>query len=482
MPHPLLSLDATAQIQAMAMKRISAVELLTASLRRADQVNAEINAVVARDPERAMLAARVIDERRAAGDQLGPLAGLPMTIKDSIDVNGMPASAGLPHLLNRLGVDAAAVARVRDADAVIWGKTNTPVLAGDVQTYNGLYGTTSNPWNLERTSGGSSGGAAAALAAGVTALEVGSDIGGSLRIPASFCGVFAHKPTLGLVEKRGHVPPMPGFLAEDDLSVVGPMARSARDLRLLLSVIARAPIPSTAPVISLRDLRIGVWMDDPLLLMDAEVERALDIFVDGLVAEGATVWKESRPVSSDTLLRAYFMLMLPLIAMSQSKAERLMYAAALPFAEMALAMGAGPRSNASVIRAYRASHRQWLVANEQRARLSAVMDDAFHRMDVLICPCAPVPAIPHDHRPLPLRSIRLSSGKSAPYLSLLDWSALPIVCGLPSTAIPIGQTPDGLPVGIQIIGPKGGDSRTIAVAEAIEHALGGFVAPPPFKR
>src|SRR5271170_1256199 len=213
----ILSLDATAQLLALETKRISAVELLEASLARHDAVNPSLNAVVTTDLERARRRARAIDDQRAVGEHLGALAGLPMTIKDTFDVGDMPASAGLKGLLGRTARDAVVVARARAEGAVIWGKTNTPVMAGDWQSYNDLYGTTNNPWRLDRTPGGSSGGAAAALATGVTALEIGSDIGGSLRVPASFCGVYAHKPTWGMVSQRGHVPPQPGAVAERDL-------------------------------------------------------------------------------------------------------------------------------------------------------------------------------------------------------------------------------------------------------------------------
>src|SRR5579871_1550991 len=233
----ILSLDATGQLAALDAKRISALELLEASLSRCQAANPAINAVVAMDLERAMERARAIDDLRSRGETPGPLAGLPMTIKDTFDVEGMPASSGLEAFRHGRRPDAVVVGHARQAGAVIWGKTNTPVMAGDFQTYNALYGTTNNPWDLERTSGGSSGGAAAALATGMTALEIGSDIGGSLRVPASFCGVYAHKPTWGGVSQIGHVPPKPGAMAERDLNVVGPMARSARDLRLLLSVI-----------------------------------------------------------------------------------------------------------------------------------------------------------------------------------------------------------------------------------------------------
>jgi amidase len=195
--YDILSLDATAQLEALSARKVSARELLEASVARTDAVNKDVNAVVVRDVGQALDAARDIDERRAKGKALGRLAGVPMTVKDTFDVRGMPASAGMRELLGRTVDDADGVARVRREGAIVWGKTNTPVKAADFQTYNALYGTTRNPWDLSRTPGGSSGGSAAALAARVTALEIGADIGGSLRFPASSCGVYAHKPTYG---------------------------------------------------------------------------------------------------------------------------------------------------------------------------------------------------------------------------------------------------------------------------------------------
>jgi len=217
-----------------------------------------------------------------------------MTIKDSLDVEGMPASSGLEALLKRPASDAAAVAKARQAGAVIWGKTNLPVMTGDWQSYNSLYGTTNNPWDLSRGPGGSSGGAAAALATGITTLEIGSDIGGSLRVPASFCGVYAHKPTHGLVSQRGHVPPPPGVIAEGDLNVVGPMARSVRDLRLLLSVIADGPFGAKATPAELKGLKVGVWSQEDDFPLDPECGAAIGAFAAALGERGAAASRRRR--------------------------------------------------------------------------------------------------------------------------------------------------------------------------------------------
>jgi amidase len=443
----ILDLDATAQLQALEARQVSALELLDESVGRYEATHARLNAVVVTDLDRARRRAREIDDDRAGGKASGPLAGLPMTLKDSLDVEHMPASSGLETLLQRTAEDAAVVARARAAGAVIWGKTNVPVMTADWQSFNALYGTTNNPWNLERTCGGSSGGAAAMLAAGVTALEIGSDIGGSLRVPASFCGVFSHKPTWGLVPQAGHVPPKPGTVAPRDLNVVGPMARSVRDLRLLLSLIAQEPIAAGTPPTSLEDLKLGLWLDEPAYPLDSQVRAVIEAFANRLAALGATI-EPVRPVDVAVLTPAY----------------RTLLAAAM--AED------GPSSAAGM------SHAVWLQANEVRAMLSYEVGGLFERLDGVIAPITPVTAFPHDHRPMGERKLAYSTGQTFAYTSVLDWIALATACGLPATAIPAGPAADGLPVGVQIIGARGGDARTLAVAQAIEDALGGFTAPP----
>jgi len=242
----------------LAAKRISARELLDLHLARNEAVRDRVNAVAATDIARAMNDAAAIDDARAKGVELGALAGLPMTIKDGLDVENMPATSGNPALTDRPKncADAAMVATARKAGAVIWGKTNVSFMLSDIQSYNAIYGTTNNPYDLTRTTGGSSGGAAAALASGITPLEIGSDIGGSLRHPANFCGVVALKPTLGVLSQRGLVPPLPGEYWEDNIGVVGPMARNVEDLRLLWSVLRGVPSRAQKTV---KGARIAVW-------------------------------------------------------------------------------------------------------------------------------------------------------------------------------------------------------------------------------
>jgi amidase len=472
----LRSLDATAMVQAMDAKHIGALEFLDASIAQAHRLKTSLNAVVAEDPAPARAAARAIDERRAKGETsetLGLLAGLPMTVKDTLDVTGMPASSGLKAYLGRAAGDAAAVGRARTEGAVIWGKTNVPVLAGDWQTFNGLYGATNNPWDLERTPGGSSGGAAAALAAGITPLEIGSDIGGSLRAPASFCGVFSHKPTFGLVSQRGHVPPKPGSAAEADLNVIGPMARSARDLRLLLSVLANGPVPAKATPAVLNGLKVALWLDEPAFILDAEVRLAVEAFAADLAAAGAVVDPVASPVAADALLDVYLQLLYPLLTADFPAPRRRM----LKLLRGPATWFGGEATWARLARAATLSHHEWMIANERRAQMGRTMRRFFQRYDVLIAPAAPVTAFPHDHRPFGKRKLICSDGRKIPYDAMLRWIALATTCGLPATTVPAGLGQGGLPVGVQIIGPRGGDSKTLAVAQAIEAVLGGFRAP-----
>lgn len=477
MPRDLLDLDATAQLVALREKRVSAVELLKASLARHAETHDTLNAVIAADPERALERARALDDARARGETLGPLSGLPMTVKDTFDVAGMAASSGLAELRRRQPEDAQAVSHARHAGAVIWGKTNVPVMAADWQSTNPLYGRTNNPWDPTRTPGGSSGGAATALAARVTPLEIGSDIGGSLRVPAGFCGVFSHKPTWGVVSQRGHVPPHPGSFAERDLNVVGPMARSARDLRLLLSILEDGPLAPKAPPADLKETRIGLWLDDPNCPLDPEARATLETFAGELRAAGATVEPIASPVDMRALLFAYQTLLGAVLGEDMPPGfirglERMRF-----FAKGALKRGAGPLSNAAMAMAYTARHREWLAADAARARLRHEMVQAFDKWDAILAPITPVPAFPHDKRPFQRRSLQPSSGKPFAYNSILTWIAPATALHLPATAVPAGLTASGLPVGAQLIGPIAGDGKLLAIAQAIDENVRGFIAP-----
>jgi amidase len=467
----ILDLDATGQLAELAAGRISAAELLKLSMARRDQTHARLNAVVVTDPEGGLKQAAAIDAARARGEAPGPLAGLPMTLKDTMDVAGMPASAGLAHLRERTCEDAVTVARARAAGAVIWGKTNVPVMAGDWQSYNDLYGASNNPWDVSRTTGGSSGGAASALATGITALEIGSDIGGSLRVPANFCGVYSHKASWGAVSQVGHVPPRPGTRAPRDLNVVGPMARSARDLKLLFSLIADAPAPAQAPP-GLRGLRIGLWLDEPRYPLDPLSRQVIETYAGQLSALGVAVEPVAGPVDALRLERAYRTLLGAVIATDMTPEARAQMAEMRP-----MALAAGPDSPLATILAYTATHAEWLEADEVRWQVRDQALAAFERFDLIMAPVTPVAAFPHDHQPFQERELKLSTGEVIPYTSMLNWIGLATACGLPATCVPAGLTSGGLPVGVQLIGPPGADAATLAAAEAFE-VVRGFVKPP----
>jgi amidase len=472
----ILSLDATGQLHALESGRISAQDLLETSVERSNAVNPVLNTVVMTNLDAARRRAKLIDEQRAAGEHMGALAGLPMTIKDTFDVETMPGSSGLKDLLGRTCRDAVVAARAKAEGAVIWGKTNVPVMAGDWQSYNALYGTTNNPWDPARTPGGSSGGAAAALAAGITALEIGSDIGGSLRVPASFSGVFSHKPTWGLVPQRGHVPPRPGTIAERDLNVVGPMARSVRDLRLLLSVLEEGPLAARAPPAELPGLKIGLWVEEPGFPLDPEVRAVIEAFASQLGGLGCAV-ELIRPIDGPALLEAYRLLLSAVLAEDMPPAAQKAAARMRPF--VGLARRLGHAIWAARITGSTASHTEWLAANEIRARFAQHLRGVFERHDLILAPIAPVTAFPHDHAPFGQRRLSRSDGGTMDYAAMLNWISMATACGLPVTAFPAGPARNGLPVGVQLIGPRGGDAKVLSIAQAIEDALGGFVRPPP---
>ncbi len=289
---------------ALAAKQVSAVELTQDAIARVERHDGRINAVCARDFERALQSARNADAALARGERR-PLLGLPLTVKESYNIAGLPTTWGfVPQKDFKPAEDALSISRVKEAGGVILGKTNVPVGLGDWQSYNDIYGTTNNPYDLGRTPGGSSGGSAAALAAGYGALSLGSDIGGSLRVPAFHCGVYAHKPTIALVPSRGHTPPpFPPIPIERDMAVIGPMARGAADLALLLDVIA-GPDPLDAGVgtklalppprhARLADFRVLVVDSDPVLPANSEIRGTIDRLAGNLEKAGANVARQS---------------------------------------------------------------------------------------------------------------------------------------------------------------------------------------------
>src|SRR5262245_38371800 len=296
---------ATELVGLLRRREVSSRELLEVLLARVAKHGKALNAVVTLDEERARADAAAADDELARGRARGPLHGLPMTIKDTFETAGLRTTAGAPELSNlRPERDADAVARLRRAGAIVFGKTNVPFMAGDWQSFNEIFGTTNDPWNPARVPGGSSGGAAAAVATGETPLELGSDIGGSIRVPSHWSGVFGHKPTWQIVPQRGHIPPPPGLISPPDLNVCGPIARSVGGLGLgrggragpgdLDAVGGRLGLPPPRRG-SLRDYRVGACFHSDVYPVDASVRSLLEAAVERLRQAGAAVRTFEQP-------------------------------------------------------------------------------------------------------------------------------------------------------------------------------------------
>jgi amidase len=478
---------ATELSAALAAKKVSAVELAEDAIGRIERHDDKINAICVRDFSRGLEAARAADGARARGET-APLLGIPITVKESYNIAGLPTTWGFPAQKDFVPPeDALSISRVKQAGGVILGKTNVPVGLGDWQSYNEIYGVTNNPFDLGRTPGGSSGGSSAALAAGYGPLSLGSDIGGSLRVPAFHCGVYAHKPTFALVPSRGHTPPpLPPLPFDRDLSVIGPMARSAADLSLLLDVIA-GPDPIEAGKAytlalpaprhnALKNFRVLVLDTDPVMPTSASIRTAIEKLAANLGKAGVTVTRES-PLLPDfaASTRLYMRLLMSFLAASFQPE---IYAGA-----QAAAAKLSPEDKslaAERLRGIALSHRDWVLADGARARLRAQWRELFGTFDAVICPVMPTPAYPHVHSDdQEARRINVD-GKDYVYPDQLAWPGIATLPGLPATAIPLGLSPEGLPVGVQIVGPWLEDRTPLKLAELIEREFGGFVPPPMF--
>jgi len=471
---------ATALLASLAGRDLSSRELVAATMARIHRFGPELNAVVTVDADGALAAADASDRRRTDGTQR-PLEGLPVTIKDAFDVAGMRSTAGSPAYAHRVpGRDAAAVARLRAAGAVIIGKSNVPPLSDDWITENSVFGRTLSPWDPAYSPGGSSGGAVAAVATGMAALELGSDLGGSIRWPAHACGVFGLKPTWGLVSTRGHVPPPPGITAETDLATAGPLARSAADLDLALAVIMGPPDPAgVAPRLDAarrgdpRGLRVALWSDDPSAPVDASVRDAVIHAAAMLAGAGAQVDDEARPgFSFGDMFEVYALLFHAIVAAGLPEEERRALAASAP------RFPADDRSHTALrARAARLDVARWQDLQKRRQAIKRAWDAFFQRYDVVLMPPAPVGAVPHPQAAVAERRL-IANGRPRPWFDLLHWAAPASLAHLPAAIAPVLRAADGLPRGVQIVADEGADRTAIAVAGMLE-ALGcGFVPPP----
>ncbi|MFF4802770.1 amidase [Streptomyces sp. NPDC001351] len=477
-------LTAEKLMAALRAGEVTSVELTDEAIARIERDDKAVNAICVPDFDRARAAARDADQARARGEDR-PLLGIPVTVKESYDIAGLPTTWGIPpHRDYMPAEDAVQVSRLKAAGAVVLGKTNVPLRLQDVQSFNEIYGTTNNPWDHGRTPGGSSGGSAAALACGFGALSIGSDIGGSLRTPAHFCGVYAHKPTLGLAATRGMVPPPgPALPVDQDLAVVGPMARSARDLTLLLDVMA-GPDPLTQGVAyglrlpparheRLRDFRVLVLEEHPFIPSGSAVRAGVNRVADALADGGARVERHS-PLLPDLAEAAVVYMQL----WFSGAAARFPDEVYEQLRAVVAGLSADDRSlHAERLRGMVFSHRDWVKADSRRELHRHGWRRLFAEFDAVVCPITPTPAFPHDHNP-DLMGRRLTiDGVEYPYLDQLVWAGLATMPGLPATAVPAGRSPEGLPVGVQLVGPMFEDRTPLRMAELLEPKLGGFQAP-----
>lgn len=476
---------ATELVAALRSRQVSSVELTDAAIAAIESRDDALNAVVVRDFERARAAAKTADAALAKGET-GALLGLPITVKESFNVAGLPTTWGIPKTeMISVTQDAVAVARLKAAGAVVLGKTNISYLLADWQSFNDVYGTSNNPWSAAHTPGGSSGGSAAALAAGFVSLELGSDLAGSLRVPAHFCGIYAHKPSSDIIPRRGQTPPGVPVLSlapRLDLATCGPMARSAQDLMLGLDVLAgpddhestawRLQLPGPRHA-TLKDYRVLVIDQHPLTPTDATVRAPLNDLAERLAAAGCKVGRSSDALPDLALVgRMYLQALMAFIGSNMPQPD---YEAA---AARAAALPEDTDDLRSVAqRGLVASHRDWVQADFIRTGILDRWRRFFRDWDILVCPVMPTPALAHDHRPVTERTVMVD-GHAMPYGDLPLWSSLATLSGLPSTAFPVAISPQGLPVGAQAIGPFLEDRTTITFADLVAQAFGGFKPPP----
>ncbi len=474
-------ITATEAARLIREKKVSSTELTERMITRIETFDGKINSIVLRFPDEARRRAKEADEATARGEVWGPFHGVPMTIKEMIAMKGVATTSGAPELKDHItDFDATVVTRMRKAGGVILGKTNLPVHALDMQTYNPIYGTTNNPWDLTRTTGGSTGGGAAAVAAGLTYLETGSDIGGSIREPSNFCGVFGHKPTVHVVPKTGFNPPGPPSLP-NVLSVCGPLARSAGDLKAAMEVLG-GPDGLDAAAYSwkmpparranLKEYKVRFVIDDPMCPVVPEVKEQLHGAVEALVKAGATVeegWPEGiNPLEQLELYLQILLLSIP--PQAPPPADKIPPAGFSSVNIVQLAM----KTMGMNARAY-------VDLQNKRIQAQYQWQGFFKDYDAFLMPTNFLPAFPHDHsEPMMLRTLETSLGKRA-YLDLLYWISFATMTGLPATVAPVGRTKDhNLPVGLQIMGPYLEDGTTIDLAGRLTEVSGGYAPPPGY--
>ena len=466
-------LDPTAtladMVAALNDRDVSSREVLDDQLDRIDRLDSHTNAIVTLAAEQAQAEATAIDDARATGQPVGRLGGVPITIKDALATEGIRSTGGATELRDFVpDEDAAVVETVRKAGAIVFGKTNVPRWSGDYQSYNEMFGTTNNPWDLDRTPGGSSGGPATSVAMGFTPFEIGTDIGGSIRVPSSFTGIFGHKPSFGIIPTYGYLDSVSYHRNTADVNVFGPMARSVDDLQFLLDLLA-GPNPDDAVAWrldlpdprarDLKDFRVVAWLDDDFCPVDESVKAVLTAAVEALEAAGARIDYERRPDIDHA-------------AASVDGANLIGAATDISDSDAIEAP--------DVDRTQGMMHRVWDVHHRRRGQTRQRWAEFFTDVDILLCPVTPTPAFTHVHavEGSNWAHSTLADFGDMPYRHLLRWNTLIGASYLPVTTPPVGRTEADLPVGIQVVAPYLHDHTALEFARRIGEVIGGYEAPP----
>lgn len=472
--------DAAAAIRA---NKISSLELTQHTFRRIDAYQPKLNAYVYQLRDEALMAAKQADETLARGSAVGPLHGVPINVKESFAVAGQPCTWGIPALKEtKAHRNSVAVRRLLEAGAILLGATNVPLFLMDGQSYNEIYGTTNNPWDISRTPGGSSGGSAASLAAGLAFLSIGSDIGGSIRTPSAFCGIYGHKPTIDIVSQSGHaaggVHNNPGFSTL--LAVAGPMARRAEDLELGLRILAGPEPPDvrafrwTLPGPRhdrLKDFRVGYVLEDSAVPVSGETKAVVQAAIRACEKAGALVkrgWPENFVFSE---MYETYLFLLGAFDFSLTPPERQQQL------HEHLARRTDPMAKGSL-----SSFAEWQMKNLKRLGYRAVWEKYFESCDVFLSPTVMTTTFPHDHSPINERKIPLPDGPAQPQLNMLAYISPATLTGCPAATVPAGLSKSGLPVGLQVMGPYLEDATAIRFGELLASEIGGFQSPPAFSR
>ena len=474
--------SATELAAAIKAKEVSSRELIDLYIDRVERYDGEINAVVVRDFERGRKAADAADAALANNQDLGPLHGVPMTIKEAYNIEGLPTTWGYPEFRKNIAdSDADSVTSLKEAGAVFFGKTNVPLSLADFQSFNEVYGTTNNPWDLARTPGGSSGGSAAALAAGLTGLEAGSDIGGSIRNPAHFCGIYGHKPTWGIVSDKGH--DLPGTYMPADIAVVGPMGRSAEDLALSMDIVAgpgrtdrrgwqlALNKPSNT---KLSDFKIAILSNHVMAPVSNEMADRVQSIADTLAKLGAIVSDVALPnIDFEACFETYNSLLWGVMGAATPEEEK------EKMREISKNRAEEHSISIDMARFTIQEHGEWLTYSNDRFRLRNEWDSFFKEWDILICPQMPTDAFPHDHGGYLERTLTVNN-EDQDYFQQVFWAGIITVAHLPSTVFPTGPSKAGLPIGLQAVGAEYNDLITIDFARLLAQEIGGFTPPPNY--